>query len=207
MLRKASHGFTLIEVMLAISITAFVALLAYNGLSVSITAAEQHQQQAQRLADIQLPLTVLERDIRHAVKRSINDEYDETMAAISGGELNDSLLILTRRGWDNPRGLRRGELQRVRYVLENEELWRESWSVLDRMSEEGGQQRTLLIKQVLNVELAFLDTQSTGASSSPLGGEWIEQWDVKDRLPAAVDIKLEIEGFGEVRRVFSIPFE
>ena len=205
--RQAARGFTLIEVMLAIAITAFVALLAYNGLSASITAAEQHQQQAQQLADIQLPLTVMERDIRHAVNRPIKDEYGETVTALSGGALNDYLLILTRRGWDNPRALPRGELQRVRYILENDELWRESWSVLDRMSEEGGQQRTLLMKQVLSVELVFLDALSLSATSSPLGGEWVDLWEVGDRLPAAIDIKLEVEGFGEVRRVYSIPFE
>lgn len=203
--RRAVAGFTLVEVILAVAITAFVALLAYNGLSAAITAAERHQLQAQRLADIQLPLTVLGRDIRHAVNRSVKDEYDETKAALSGGELNDYLLILTRRGWDNPRGLPRGELQRVRYVLEDDELWRESWSVLDRLSEEGGQQRTLLIDQVLTVELAFLDPQSAGASSSPLGGEWVDLWEAQGRLPAAVEIKLDIDGFGEIRRVFSIP--
>lgn len=204
---RSALGFTLVEVMLAIAITAFVALLAYNGLSAAITAGERHQQQTQRLAAIQLPLTVMERDIRHAVSRPIRDEYSETRAAFSGGALNDYLLILTRRGWDNPRGLPRGELQRVRYVLENEELWRESWSVLDRMNEEDSQQRTLLLEQVLNVELAFLDTQSSGASASPLGGEWVDDWEVEDRLPRAVEIRLEIEGFGEIKRVFSIPSE
>lgn len=201
------RGFTLIEVMLAMAITAFVALLAYNGLSVSITAAEQHEKHAAALSDIQLPLTVMERDIRQAVVRPIRDEFGDRQPAMNGGAFDSHLLILTRRGWDNPRGLVRGDLQRVRYVLENEELWRESWSVLDRTSEEAGQRRTLLMKRVVNVELAFLGAQDSNAGDSPLGGEWLEQWDAADRLPLAVDIKLEVEGFGEVRRVFSIPSE
>jgi general secretion pathway protein J len=103
--------------------------------------------------------------------------------------------------------LARGELQRVRYVLEDEELWRESWSVLDRSSEEGGQQRTLLMEQVLNVELAFLDSAATNANQSPVGGEWVDEWDRPNALPLAVEIKIEIEGFGELRRVYSIPAE
>ncbi len=207
MRRFHCQGFTLIEVMLAMAITAFVALLAYNGLSVSITAGEQHEKQAKKLADIQLPLTIVERDIRHAVDRPIRDEYGDPVAAMTGGAVDNYLLRLTRRGWDNPRGLRRGELQRVRYVLEDETLWRESWSVLDRVTEEDSQQRTLLMKAVLNVELAFLDPKAINASDSPLGGEWVDTWDEQEYLPLAVQIKFELEGFGEIRRVYSIPSE
>lgn len=199
-----SRGFTLIEVMLAISITSFVALLAYQGLSSAITAAESHERQVKLLSDIQLPLTVMERDIRHVVARPIIDEYGMRRGAMVGGTYNDFPLELTRRGWDNPRGLPRGELQRVRYVLENDVLWRESWSVLDRMSEQDGQRRTRLMSGVTDFKLAFLDSASPNAQQSPLGGEWVEQWDSADRLPAAVDINLEIEKFGKVRRVFGI---
>ncbi len=187
------------------AITTFVALLAYSGLSTSMTAAESQQAQAQQIADIQLPLTVLERDIRNAVARPVRDEYDDSIGAMVGGAFNDYLLVLTRRGWDNPKQLQRGELQRVRYQLQDEKLWRESWSVLDRLSEEGGRQRTMLLRGVNRVDIAFLDSESSSASSSPLGGEWIEEWDQPERLPTAVEIKFELENFGEVVRVISIP--
>ena len=202
---KPLAGFTLIEVLLAMGITTFVALLAYSGLSASITAAEFQQLQAQQIVDIQLPLTVLERDIRNAVARPIRDEYDDRVEALVGGAFNDYLLVLTRRGWDNPRELSRGELQRVRYQLLDDVLWRESWSVLDRVSEEAGQQRTRLLQGVSDIEIAFLDSASSGASRSPLGGEWLDEWDMPQRLPAAIKIQFEVEGFGEVARVISIP--
>lgn len=201
---EQSAGFTLIEVMLAMLITAFVAMLAYSALSTSIIAVEVQEEQAQQIADIQLPLTILERDIRNATARPINNEYDEVEGALIGGALNDSPLMLTRRGWHNPRELPRGELQRVRYVLEDDELWRESWSVLDRKSEYQGRQRSLILTGVINLELAFLNAGSVNASSSPLGGEWVQNWDDVESLPLAVDIKFELENFGEVRRVISI---
>lgn len=202
---KPLAGFTLIEVLLAMGITTFVALLAYSGLSASITAAESQQLQAQQIVDIQLPLTVLERDIRNAVARPIRDEYDDRVEALVGGAFNDYLLVLTRRGWDNPRELSRGELQRVRYQLLDDVLWRESWSVLDRVSEEAGRQRTRLLQGVRAIEITFLDSASSGASRSPLGGEWLDEWDIPQRLPAAIKIQFEVEGFGEVARVISIP--
>jgi general secretion pathway protein J len=202
---QTNNGFTLIEVLLAMAITGFVGLLAYSGLSTSMIAADEHEQQASRIAAIQLPLTVIERDVRHAVARAIRDEYGDREAPMLGGSLNDYPLILTRRDWDNPRQLPRSELQRVRYVLENNQLWRQSWAVLDRLSEEEGQQNTLLLEGVENLELAFLDGNSSGAAQSPLGGEWVDDWDDPDRLPLALEIKLELENFGEVTRVFSIP--
>jgi general secretion pathway protein J len=200
---KAS-GFTLIEVMLAISITAFIAGMAYQGLSAATTAARSHEQQVRLLSDIQLPLTVIERDVRHVVRRSIRDEFDSTRGGLMGGNFSDYPLELTRRGWDNPRNLPRGELQRVRYVLENDELWRESWSVLDRMTEEDGQRRTLLLKGVTELKIAFLNPNGTNAQQSELGGEWIEEWEDPLQVPFALDITIDVERFGQVRRVFSI---
>ena len=202
-MKRLSSGFTLIEVLVAMAITAFVALLSYNGLSAAINAAEAHQQQADDLANIQLPITVLERDIRHAVGRPIKDEYGDDIAALSGGELEDYQLILTRSGWQNPRGLPRGELQRVRYQLEGETLWRESWSVLDRVSEEESQRRTKLLEQVEVFSLRFL--QRDTSSDSALGGEWQDSWDDPTALPIAIEINLELTDFGRVTRVFSLP--
>jgi len=193
--------------MLAMAITAFIAVLAYSGLNTSITAAERLELQAQQIASIQLPLTILERDIRHIVNRGIVDEYGDEVAALSGGSFDEFPLILTRMGWANPRQQARGELQRVRYRLQDEELWRESWPVLDRVSLEAGHQDSKLLGGVLRVELAFLDPGASGAAQGVLGGEWSERWQRDSSLPLAVEVLLEIEGFGEVRRVFSIPIQ
>ena len=201
----SARGFTLIEVMLAMVITAFVALLAYSGLSTAMTAAEGHEAQVELLGTIQLPLTIMERDIRHAVARPIRDEFDDVQGAMSGSEFAQYVLQLTRRGWDNPRDFPRGDLQRVRYLLEDDTLWRESWSVLDRVTEEDSWQRTELLSGVTRMQLSFLNPFSGSASQSPLGGEWVDGWDDRDRLPLAVEVTLELEQLGEVKRVFSIP--
>lgn len=198
-------GFTLIEVMLAMAITAFIALLAYSGLSTAIVAAEQHGKQTQQIADIQLPLTLLERDIRHAVNRPIVDEYEDSLAAMKGGRFGEYSLVLTRLGWANPMDQPRGELQRVRYLIQDNELWRESWSVIDRVSQEHSKQTNRLLEGVLTFELEFLDGGANSADQSLLGGEWVDEWDQKNVLPLAIEVTLEIENFGELRRVFSIP--
>ncbi len=201
---KLNNGFTLVEVLVAMAITAFVALLGYNGLSAAIDASESQQVQSERIAKIQLPLSVLERDIRYAVNRPIKDEYGDMQSAFSGGEFNDYLLELTRADWLNPRDLPRGELQRVRYRLEDDKLWRESWSVLDRLSEEDSLQRIPLLDGINSFNLAFLEPSERGSVQTGLDGQWAERWNKSDSLPLAVELKIDIENFGEVRRVFSI---
>lgn len=198
-------GFTLIEVLLAMAITAFIAMLSYSALSASIASSEVHGRKAQQLADVQLALSFLERDIRHAVSRGIRDEYGDQQPAMSGGAFEDFILQLTRRGWDNPSGARRGQLQRLRYQLEGESLWRESWPVLDRMSEDEGLQRALLIDNVTDLSLRFLAKSTVSGSASSLIDGWSESWLVRnDSLPLAIEIDITIKHFGQVKRIFSL---
>lgn len=207
MTMSRQSGFTLIEVLLAMAITAFIAVIAYTGMSAAITAAERQQLQVQALGDIQMSLSVMERDIRNAVLRGVVDEYGDRQSAMLGGSQQEYSLQLTRSGWDNPARQRRSEMQRVRYQLEDDQLWRESWLVLDRLDSEEGLQRVMLMDGVLAFDLSFLDPTANAADQSPLGGEWIEDWSPEsgdDRLPAAVEITLDIENFGPVRRVFEI---
>lgn len=205
--RRFPTGFTLIEVLLAMVITAFIGIMAYQGLSAAMTAAEGHEQETRRMVELQLPWTVLERDVRHAVNRPVLDSYGDEQPALSGGELEEFPLRLTRRGRIAPADVGYGDLQRVRYVLEGDTLYRESWSVLDRYNEDDTLQRTLLIGNVQRIELAFLDTATAGAAPGALGGEWLEEWDKPDQLPRAVDITITLKDIGEVRRVFSIPVD
>ncbi|WP_339671098.1 type II secretion system minor pseudopilin GspJ [Dasania marina] len=199
--QKQQRGFTLIEVVLAMAITAFVAALGYSAISTAISTAEQHELKAQELSDVQLALTVLERDIRNAVARPIIDEYSHEQAALSGGDLAEFPLQLTRRGWTNPSEIRRGELQRVRYEFSDNTLWREHWLVLDRVDEDSSKQRVKVIADVESFELRFLKPNAT--ASNDIGGEWQANWD-ETQLPAALEIKLQVNRFGLVRRVFEI---
>ena len=196
------QGFTLLEVVLAIAITAFVAVLGYNALSVAIITAEQHEEKVKQLGDIQLALTILERDGRNIVPRPIVDEYGLKQAALIGGDLTEYPLQLTRRGWDNPLDIRRGELQRVRYEYSDNTIWREHWLVLDRVDENTNKQRVKLIDGVERFKLTFL-AQDNAVAVEGVGGEWQGEWD-SNTLPLAIQIELELTDFGGVRRVFEI---
>src|SRR5262249_32041390 len=95
-LRKAKNvnGFTLIEVLLAMAITALVAVMAYAGLSAAINAASRHSEMVQRLGDVQTAIGWVVRDLRESVNRSIKDARGDDRPAIGGGD-EEELLEFT----------------------------------------------------------------------------------------------------------------
>lgn len=206
-MRNQQRAFTLIEVMLAMALTVMVGVIAYSALNVSISTADAMESQAKRLADIQSSVTWLERDIRHAALRGVVDQFGQKLPALSGGDTQDYPLQLTRYGWANPQAFRRGDLQRVRYQLIDGQLWREYWPVLDVINEDEGKRQLMLLEGVTELTLRFLDGRSHGAKSSPVGGEWQTFWQpsaADDYLPLAIELVMELEELGEVRRVIAI---
>lgn len=202
-------GFTLIEVLLAMAITMMVAVMGYAGLSTAMTAAERHGEMVRRLGDMQSAVGWIVRDLRQSVDRSIVDARgDEQPALLGGGEDNEQLLELTHTGWDNPRGQRRGALQRVRYRLDADgNLWREHWLVLDRIDDEDRVQKIKLLSGVQRFTLKFLDGKSANAKQEVLGGEWVERWPITrgDKiLPLAAQFDIELDGIGVVHRVVGL---
>ena len=206
-----ARGFTLIEVLLAMAITMLVAVMAYAGLSAAMSAAERHGEQVRRLGEIQTALSWLVRDLRQSVDRPVVVANGEVEPAITGAPAEETVLQLTRTGWDNPRGQRRGSVQRVRYRLDaNGDLWRDNWLVLDRFDDEDQVQSVRLLSGVDQCKFEFLDGQSANAKQAPLGGEWVEQWPMTrgDALmPLAVRFEIDLKDMGAVRRVIGLANE
>jgi general secretion pathway protein J len=215
-------GFTLLEVLLAIAITALVAVMAYSGLSTAIGAAERHGEQVRRLVDLQTTLSWLARDLRQAVNRPVAAAELAEPALWGGedpaldrafiGEERDHLLVLSRTGWDNPRGLRRGAIQRVRYRLDADNtLWRDHWQVLDRLDDDDHRQSVRLISGVTEVKVQFLDGRAAkNAAATELGGEWAPRWPVivnDASLPIAVQVELDVDGIGRIERIVGLAHE
>lgn len=209
---SAARGFTLIEVLLAMAITALVAVMAYAGLSAAINAASRHGEMVQRLGEVQTAMSWIVRDLRQSVERPIVDARGDTRAPFIGGnDDNEELLELTHSGWDNPRGQRRSALQRVHYRLDaDHNLWRDNWLVLDRIDDEDHLQQIKLLSGVQSFKAQFLNGKSPNAKQEALGGEWIEQWPLTkgdQSMPLAVQFDIDIEGIGVIHRVVGLANE
>ena len=152
---KPASGFTLVEVLIALAITAFVSVIAYTSLSTVMTGVESLKDNTDRIYEINRAFMILSRDLRQLSPRGVRDEFDEREPAFVGGELARFSLSFTRAGWHNPLGHPRSTLQRVNYRLEDEALWRDSYPVLDRATNTEPQS-VLLLDGVEELHLAFI---------------------------------------------------
>lgn len=221
MLDRSQRGFTLVEVLIALSITAVVAVLAYGGLSAVINSVEGTRTSSERVTEVQRAWNILSRDIRQFAPRPIRDEFGQSEGAMIGGENARFLLSLTRAGWHNPNGLLRSELQRVNYVFEDNALWRESYPVLDR-APDTEPQRVKLLDEVEEVRVRFLanigDLQVESDGLTLDMRNWQDTWlgvpetggtgsalPTAGVAPAAVELTVTLPDWGELRRVYELP--
>jgi general secretion pathway protein J len=202
-------------VLIALAITAFVSTIAYTSLSTAILGVERTREVAERTYEINRALMILSRDLRQFVARPIRDEFGDSEAAMIGGRLARFPLSFTRSGWHNPNGLLRSQLQRVAYRLEDQALWRDSWAVLDRAGD-SEPQSVLLLEDVEYFEVGFLESLETLEMSNDDRGidtrNWLENWVSQGGAggeglppPVALELRLELADWGEIRRVYALP--
>jgi general secretion pathway protein J len=212
--RQVRGGFTLIEVLVAMAITAVIAVLAYVSLSTVIVGVDSVRREADQINTLNRAFQVLARDIRQVVDRPILDEFGSREAALEGGPLARQMLALTRAGWHNTVDLPRSSLQRVAYYLEEDRLIRASWSVLDRSGSSEPREVTLL-EGVESFDLQFLDDISALRINQGIELDrrlWLDNWladisqpNVVIELPAALTIRLDITDCGQIERTYVLP--
>jgi len=215
MSRRATAGFTLVEVLIALGITAFVSVIAYTSLSAVLSGAERLRENTDRSYEINRAFMILSRDLRQFVDRPVRDEFGEREPGLTGGLLARFPLSFTRTGWHNPNGYPRSNLQRVNYRLEDDALWRDSYTVLDRAASTEPTS-VLLLEGVEEVQLRFLaGLDQLQVSSRGLNidtSDWTENW-VADTSapgaslapPTAVEILLQLDDWEEIRRLYALP--
>jgi len=193
-------GFTLMELLVALAIFSLLAAMAYGGLRMVLDSRDQVDHMARRLGELQMAFTVLERDVEQALPRPIRDEYGDRQPPMRGGSSDEGLLEFTHAGWRNPADQARSHLQRVAYRIEDTQLLRDAWPVLDR-AQDSAPQRFSLIKNVETVSLRFLDDKL----------QWHQDWPVQAvpadaaELPRAIEISIELTDWGTVTRLFRVP--
>jgi general secretion pathway protein J len=208
--RGRQAGFTLIEVLIAMAATVMIVTLAFMTFTNLLNGFEGLRAASKQSHEINRAWTLLSRDLRQFVNRPVRDELGTQESAFFGGELADNSISFTRLGWHNPNRLLRSHMQRVRYRLEDETLWRESYPVLDR-TDETEAARVELLQGVLAFSVAFLGDGVPLDAGEFDSEDWPRNWGLESfqqgntSPPEAIEITLELEGFGEVRRLFQIP--
>lgn len=192
---KWMNGFTLLELLIALSIFALIAMMAYSGLLSVLQVGAQVEHTSQQLMRLQLTFQRFNQDVTQLVYRPIRNEYGDSLPAIQGALQQ---LEFTRAGWHNPLQHPRSQLQRVNYSVEKQTLWRSYWQVLDR-TQDSQPQRSMLLTHVIAFKIRFLDSQL----------EWHDEWVSVDTPLTenslqlkAIEVTLSLENFGELTWLF-----
>lgn len=202
MRRIRETAFTLIEVLVAVAIFGILAALAYGTLGQTLTSADVLTARMERLASIQRTVRYLVDDFMQLAPRPVRDELGDNLVPTLRTDVQSNYALeLTRGGWSNPAGLPRGTLQRVAYRLEDGELIRYYWPVLDRTLSNEPVVHALL-DGVDNVEFRFMQEN----------GEWADEWPPADRVgplglrlrPRAVEIVVSLDDQGIISRLIEV---
>ncbi len=206
---KAQHGFTLLEMLVALTVFALVSAMVYGGQVAVLKAKEGTDRQALFLKQLQGAMMMLERDIGQLALRPVRDEFGSPEAAMVSEDYGDYRLRFTRLGWQNPLGQARSTLQRVAYGLEDEKLIRYSWPMLDR-AQGSEPYKLVLLEQVQAMRFRFLDQQREWHEAWPPQGGELSSPAASSATPAvleplAVELVVELAQRGEFRRVIVTP--
>lgn len=189
MSRTLTSGFTLLEVMIAISITALIGIASTNLLSNIIETKNVTDIRSMQLTNLQRFNQFISRDVEQILNRGIRDQYGDNQAAVII-DSSDYLAEWTRLGWrnspisENPRA----EMQRVAfqlYDINDEEcekakvrlqewgnlepegscLIRFFWSMLDRSGDSEAKTQIILdLVEEMEIEILATELPSNTAS-------------------------------------------
>ena len=197
---KPDHGFTLIEMVTAIAIFAVIATISYASLNRFLDSSDLLESKIHELRQLEKAFSILEQDMRFVSARIVRDEYGdpEPLLLINNPDVSGELLRLTtqQRSVSLP-----GEstVQRAAYRLEDDNLVRVKWKVLDR--DQGAEElRYPLISGVREVTVNVVQ----GASGTALPSA---DWQFTDRLPDGIEWHITMNDGRQYTRLFEVKHE
>ena len=194
-------GFTLIEILVAMSIFGLIAVGSVAMLTAVSAKNDLSDQRMQSLQTMQRAMLIIERDFLQMVPRKTRLEGEVSDTLVFAGkfafESESDGLGFVRSGWHNPQlTLRRSTLQSVAYRTQNKELQRLYSTYVDNVIGFEPKVRVLL-EGVESVSFEFLEKFDKKSF------EW-EAANSVDELPIAVAIIIKSEVYGEIRREFKV---
>ena len=186
------NGFTLLEMLVALTIFGMLTAAGVALLSVSARTQETSDRLLAELGEVRRLGALLTADLGQAAPRLHRDANGQPQRAFTGdGGDGVMLLLFVRRGWEAGEG--GPAVQRVGYRLAEGQLQRLAFARVD-----GGGEAVVspLLSEVSNVRLRYRDQR----------GDWLPVWDNPDgtRLPVAVELITSSRAHGLVRQVFLV---
>lgn len=179
---KQERGFTLIEILIALTIFSIMAVMGTSVLYTVFRAKDSTTAHTERLGDIQIAMVMLERDLIQAVENPLSLQHDT--------------IEFSRGGVQNPLAQEKlSTLMRVKYRIQNNTLIRTANRLNLPIGRFSGQDiDTPILERVDKLRLTYIDKRF----------QTHEVWR-SQQLPIAIRVTLQIQGFGEISEFYLLP--
>lgn len=191
--RASEAGFTLVELLVALAIFALISVAGVTLLRSGSDTQIAVKNRLEEYSRINRLSNAMEGDLAQAIARPLRDPSGQPVPAFTENDAGTAgaLFGFVRAGWSNFDEAPRAGLQRVAYVLEDGDLKRLSWPMLDGTTPADA---ATLIENVGAAQVQFKDDK----------GDWRSDWTATDAmaLPRAVELRLTIKDKPEQRMLF-----
>lgn len=193
---KKNDAFTLVEILIALLIFAILAVIVSVGLRSSLETYQKVKVKNERFTELQVALTVMQRDVNQAVPRAITGDDGQASPALYGKAAE---FDITRGGYVNPESIeKRSTLQRISYQYKNNQIIRSTFPVLDQVKTTKSAPRVLL-NNVDKLTFQYVDAHNASRNFWPIVASQ------KNSLPRAVEVTMRVKGLGNLSRYFLVP--
>ena len=203
---RSERGFTLVEIMVTMVIFTLIGLASYTVLDQMSRTKSLSEESSERIEQLQFTWLLIQQDMRQAVPKPTRpDGLEVAQQLITNDERmiesQSGVLGFVRSGYDNP-GLKlpRSELQPVVYRVQDNVLQRMTYPYVNDRSGEPVVQD--LLAGVKSFQVRFYRSSQQSQSNQGIEAGWRNSWETPDDFPAAIELTIDSEDYGEIRRRF-----
>jgi len=190
-MKACHHGFTMLEMLVAIAVFALFGLLGQQVTDGMLRADALSAGQEQKLSLVQRTMQLLGHDLTQMVPRAVRGAKGESEPALQVQQNATETLSFrfVRAGIPNPQmALARSHLLKVGYRIRQGHLERLSWPTVDAVTEQPVVQRLMPARRIT---LQYYD-----------GSQWLAYWQARQALPQAINMRLDTDDYGVIERIW-----